>query len=335
MDFSELSPKMGWPSDDEDKKITKDLEEGFSLDNVLDFEHLLNQKVIGQEDAVGATVRALLCYKAEIHDPKQPIATFLYIGGTGVGKTELAKQLGKIILTDQSSFIRLNMSEYAEPQTGIHRLIGLSKGYKDSEEGGQLSNAILAHPYSIILLDEIEKAHFTVRKFFLHLFDEGQFNAGTGELIDCRNCLFIATTNIASNSISMLYNGEKSSDVVLKAIQPELMRELSPELFNRLEPVLFRPISPDMLDHIIINLLRELFQRVLDKRQVRLDFDKSVHAYIKKNGYSYELGVRPVKRLISDKITSAVARALIAENYKRGDRMKINCEDSTLVIIKQ
>ncbi len=306
----------------------------FKLIDVLKLETILGNRVFGQEMAVKQTASALISYQAGINNPEKPIATFLYVGPTGVGKTELAKALAKEILHKPDQFIRLNMSEFADWDTGISRLIGITHGYVDSEKGGQLSNAILENPYSIVLLDEIEKAHDKVRKLFLHIFDEGYFTSGRGVVVDCTHCIFISTTNIGYETLLEAHDYGLSYEEICRAIEPELMTALSPELYNRVDPVMFQKLDKGMLVSIIGARLQELSKLVLDRKNVTLSFDKTVGKFIEDKCHTMDLGARPVNRIIKNDITLAVAKALIQDNYGKGDKMMISC-DGTYIIVKK
>ncbi|WP_052236252.1 AAA family ATPase [Candidatus Protochlamydia amoebophila] len=297
--------------------------------NVLELENNLREKVIGQSQAVENTANALLCYYAGINDPNKPIASFLYVGPTGVGKTELAKELARQLFQDETKLLRFDMSEY-ESQVGINRLIGVPNGYKDSEHGGLLSNAILANPHAVVLLDEIEKADPKVRALFLHIFDEGYFTSGVGELVDCRNCVFIATTNLASQAILNIH--PFSYEKALDTIEIYLINALTPEFYNRIEPVIFQGLDREMMKEIAQIKLNQLAQNILKQKKVKVYFDEFVVDYIQTKGYHPALGARPMQRLIKNELTPLIAKTILHAQYLPGDVMHISYLESELII---
>jgi ATP-dependent Clp protease ATP-binding subunit ClpB len=301
------------------------------LPNMLELEEKLSQKIVGQPHAVKITSDALICYQAGIHDPKKPIATFLYVGPTGVGKTELAKELARQLFNDENRLLRFDMSEYKDRE-GLTRLIGVPNGYKESEKGGLLSNAILKQPFSIVLLDEIEKCDPIVYSLFLHIFDEGYFTSAIGEHVDCRLCLFIATTNLGAHQI--LNQIPFSPEEALLTIEPLLIKALSPELYNRVEPVVFQGLTREMLESIAYKKLQALAETVYKQKQVTLIFDDSVVEYLKIKGYHEKLGARPLQRLIKQELSSSIAKALLKEQYRPGDKMFVSCQEGHFVLTK-
>lgn len=305
----------------------------WEIKDVLGLEDILCHQILGQERAIRKTLNALICQQAGIQNADKPLGAFLYIGPTGVGKTLLAKKLAEIILKDANQFIRLDMAEYASEIGGIWRLIGSPPGYVDSGNGGQLSNAILKNPCSVILLDEIEKASSDVRNLFLRIFDEGYFTTSRGTLVDCRQCLFIATTNIGAATI-LNRQAEHDYEEVQKLVEPELMSRLTPELYNRLEPIVFLGISPDILDDLVKLELSYLSKRVLESKQVHLEFDESTIDYLKRYGYNYQLGARALEKLIKHEVTSFIARILITNNYKKGDHMYVTYDGSQFIAVQ-
>lgn len=300
--------------------------------NILDLETNLSQKIIGQKQALKMSVDALLCHYAGIQDPSKPIAAFLYIGPTGVGKTELAKELARQLFHDEVRLLRFDMSEY-KGEEGLNRLIGMPHGYKGSEEGGILSNAILKQPHSIVLLDEIEKSNSTVYSLFLHIFDEGYFTSATGQYVDCRDCLFIATTNIGSKTI--LAQHPFSYEKALYSVEPELIKALSPEFYNRIEPVVFHGLTPEMVESIVRLKLNALADNVFKQKKVMIHFDESVVQYVQAKGYHEQLGARPLQRVIKYDLTSAIAKAFLNALYEPGDCMRISYAGSECVVSKE
>lgn len=304
----------------------------YRLERLLNLEEDLSLKIFGQPEAIRTTSHALICYKAGLNDPNQPIASLLYAGPTGVGKTLLATELSKLVLEQEDKLIRLNMSEFALDES-LNSLIGVPYGYKESERGGRLSNAILDNPYSIVLLDEIEKASPKVRMLFLSIFDEGQFYDAKGRLVDCRNCLFILTTNIGSQTI--LNMPSESVDEISQAIEPLLIKHLTPEFYNRLELVIFRSLTSDALNHIIDSKLNLLIERVKETRKVKLSFDESVKEFLSSKGYHSQLGARPLNRLIKYEVYLPIAQALVKkEGFKEGDTIRVFYDGKSCVIKK-
>ncbi len=324
--YSEWMVQGWWPW-----SPAKELEET-PAPNILDLEANLSQKIIGQKQAVRMTTDALLCHYAGIQDPSKPIAAFLYIGPTGVGKTELAKELACQLFQDEARLLRFDMSEY-KGHEGVNRLIGISHGYKESEKGGILSNAILKQPRSIVLLDEIEKSDETVRSLFLHIFDEGYFTSATGQYIDCRNCLFIATTNIGSKII--LAQHPFSYEEALYVVEEELIKALSPEFYNRIEPVVFHGLTPEMVEAIARLKLNALAKNIFKQKQVMISFDESVVQYVQAKGYHEQLGARPLQRVIKYDLAALIAKAFLNEPYEPGDRMRISYTGSECIVSRE
>jgi len=305
----------------------------FNFENVLNLENLLNRKVIGQPSAINMTVSALKRYAAGFVQANAPIGAFLYIGPTGVGKTELAKELARQLLGSESHLIRLDMSEYSD-QSSTSRLIGSPPGYVNHEEGGQLTEAIKRNPYAIILLDEIEKAHSIVRKVFLQIFDEGRITDAKGVLIDCRNVIFICTTNLGAEKILNFDSYGYDDDEILESIRSEVIEALAPELYNRLEPVLFKGLGSEFTLQLVDKLLLEVQADLIKAKNIHVEFDERLKDFLVLHGFDYELGARPLKRLIQQRLVTEIATAVISKEVEVGDYILIGYEDEKVVIKK-
>lgn len=294
-------------------------------------EERLNQVVFGQKQAIKETASAIVRFAAGVSDPNSVIASLLYSGPSGVGKTELAKQLCLELYGNMSHFVRINMSEFSESHS-VSRLIGSPPGYVGYGEGGQLTNALLANPFSIVLLDEIEKAHPKVLKLFLHIFDEGIFNSTTGTRVDCRNAVFICTSNILASEISNLHKKGMDCDQIAEILRPYFIEKLSPELFNRLHFVVFSPLTDEIMKNLVKRLLKEVKYRVEKTKGIFLLFDESLISYLVRQGIDPELGARPLKRLIDRELVTELANAILEGNCQKGDALQCFYEDEKIKI---
>lgn len=303
----------------------------FSSQKLIGLEKKLQQRLVGQDLAIKITVSALERYAYGLNEPNAPIASLLYVGPSGVGKTQLAKELAKILLGHERALIHLNMSEYAE-SCSLNRLIGSPPGYIDHKEGGQFTNALKKNPYAIVLLDEIEKASPVVLKLFLQLFDEGLITDSDGNLIDCRNVMFILTTNLESQKILTMHELGHSDQEIGSAIQPALIKSLSPELYNRLEPVLFRGFKDHLIGELIHVLLLQVTEEMNEKKQIALEFEPGIAQFLKKHAVHYQLGARPIKHLIRQTVMTAITEAMKSGFLQKEAKGTINCRDSRFTI---
>jgi ATP-dependent Clp protease ATP-binding subunit ClpA len=303
----------------------------FRSDKILTLESALNKEVIGQPSAVKVTADALLRYAADIHNPNTPIATLLYIGPTGVGKTELVKALARQIFNNENKIIRLDMSEFVS-SSSFTKLIGSSQGYVDSEKGGVLTEALKKNPCSIVLLDEIEKAHPEVQKLFLQVFDEGRIRDGMGDYVNCKNALFILTTNLGAYTILDLQQQNVPPDEMNDFIRPELMRALSPELYNRVSPIIFTGLTEESIRKLVNNMLDKLAAQIKQRKNITLTFSPSVYEYLTSVGYEPELGARPLRRLIEQKLTTVLAYALMNKEFAAKEALEVVYEDDSFIV---
>ncbi len=292
-------------------KLVGNEKEG-SSESFFNIEDQLNKQVLGQKEVVKCVSSALFNCWAGLNDPKLPIGVFLFLGPTGVGKTELAKTLTQELYKNPQHLIRFDMSQFVT-QYDYTRLIGSPPGYVNHEEGGQLTNALKAHPASIVLLDEIEKAHPGIHKAFLPIFDEGYITDSKNKVTPCNRAIFIMTGNICSEKIAHLFHRGYSSEEVLKAIEPEVIAQLSPELYNRLTTVVFRPITPELMASLVDQKLEQVIQQLKKTKKLELIIDDSVKQYLITHGYHPTLGVRPLKRLIQNELISFVSYAIIKD----------------------
>ena len=302
--------------------------------NILMLEERLNARVLGQHEASQAVAASMLNYVAGLTDPKKPAGAFLFIGPSGVGKTELAKVLTEELYHNSDDhLIRFDMSHFNEPHSTA-RLIGAPTGYVGHEEGGQLTESLKTHPQSVVLLDEMEKANSTVHKLFLPIFDEGYIADAKNEKVNCKQTVFILTSNLCSKEISSLFNMNYSSRDVLAHIEPSLMTALSPELYNRLEPVLFRPIEREIMEELVEMQLNLVVKRIRRIKNMTLILDNSVKEYIIENGFHPDLGARPLKSLIEKKIVANIAKAMIRDGIPEKSQITVSyslMNDSWLV----
>lgn len=306
----------------------------FKLDDLLHLEHKLQQKILGQPYAIKITVASLMRYAAGLANQKSPIGAFLYVGPTGVGKTQLAKELAIELMGSESHLIRLDMSEYSESHS-MTRLIGSPPGYVNHEEGGQLTEALKRHPYAIVLLDEIEKAHPLVLKTFLQVFDEGRLSDSKGTFIDCRNVIFIATTNLGAAKILDLYQKGISEQEILGSIRSDIAHHISPELYNRLEVAPFMGLSTKLLDQLIENMLQSIQYELYINKKIEVKFTSSIFNFLRIRGYDYELGARPLKRVIQQTIMTAIAKEMIEGHLRSGDCIEVAYRNDEVLILKK
>ncbi len=290
---------------------------------ILQLENYLAKRVIGQPLAVKAVSEAIRRSRAGLSDPQRPIGVFLFIGPTGVGKTELVKALAEQLFDKEDAIIRLDMSEYMEKHS-VSRLVGSPPGYVGYEEGGQLTEALRRRPYSVVLLDELEKAHPDVFNILLQIFDEGRLTDSKGRKINCKNALFIMTSNLGSDLL--LKKPSANKEELLAIVDPKLKATFRPEFLNRLDEILpFLPLKPQDMEAIVTIQLKRVAGRLLDK-QITLKWDPKVLRYLAEEGYDPAFGARPLKRLIQQEVVNLFATAILEDKIPKNSEILLTGE---------
>jgi ATP-dependent Clp protease ATP-binding subunit ClpB len=298
------------------------------VDKLVHLETELHRRVVGQDDAVAAVATAVRRARAGLKDPNRPVGTFIFLGPTGVGKTELARALAEALFDDEKAMIRLDMSEYSE-RHAVARMIGAPPGYVGYEEGGQLTEAVRRRPYSVVLFDEIEKAHPEVFNTLLQVLDDGRLTDGKGRTVDMRNTILILTSNIASDYI--LEHAGEPAESLQPRIDAELHRMFRPEFLNRLDDVIvFRSLGRDDLVRIV-DLQVERLRRTLSERQLGIEVSEAARRRLAEMGYDPAFGARPLRRAIQKSIQDPLALALLEGKFAPGDVVRVDLEDDRIV----
>ena len=300
-------------------------------EKLLHMDEVLHKRVIGQDEAVEKVSEAILRSRAGIQDPNRPLGSFLFLGPTGVGKTELAKALAEALFDDENNIVRIDMSEYME-KFSVSRLIGAPPGYVGYEEGGQLTEAVRRKPYSVVLLDEVEKAHPDVFNILLQVLDDGRITDSQGRTVDFKNTIIILTSNLGSPIIldGMDANGNISEDA-RKEVDALLKQQFRPEFLNRLDEIVFyKPLNQKEIFSIVDLLLKKLRKRLEDK-QLELHVTQAAKEYIVAQGYDVNYGARPLKRLIQSKIETLVAKKIIADDPAPGTVIEIDYDGKQMI----
>ena len=296
----------------------------------LHLDEELHKRVIGQDEGVTNVTEAIIRSKAGIKDPSKPIGSFLFLGPTGVGKTELAKALASCLFDDESNMVRLDMSEYMEKYS-VSRLIGAPPGYVGYDEGGQLTEAVRRKPYSVVLFDEVEKAHPDVFNVLLQVLDDGRITDSQGRTVDFKNTIIIMTSNLGSMHLleGIDENGEIRPEAE-EAVMEELKGNFRPEFLNRLdEIIMFKPLTKDNIGNIIKLLMEDLNKRLAD-RELKVELTKAAEDYITEKGYDPVYGARPLKRFLQKYVETLAAKLILADKVREGDTILIDLTDGEL-----
>jgi len=302
------------------------------LEKLLRLEDLLHERVVGQDEAVRAVADAVLRARSGIKDPNRPIGSFLFLGPTGVGKTELARALAVTLFDDEANLIRIDMSEYMEKHT-VARLIGAPPGYVGYEEGGQLTEAVRRRPFCVILFDEIEKAHHDVFNILLQVLDDGRLTDSQGRTVDFKNTVLIMTSNLGSQDILEAQQRRASYDDVRKLVMAELRRHFRPEFLNRVdETVVFHPLTGEQLTKIVEIQLTRLRSRLAERR-IPLNLTPAALKDLAARGYDPVYGARPLKRLIQQELETAIARLLVKGELRDGDTATVDLKDGGIMVV--
>jgi ATP-dependent Clp protease ATP-binding subunit ClpB len=301
-------------------------------EKLLRLDEVLHERVVGQDEAVQAVADAVIRARAGIKDPGRPIGSFLFLGPTGVGKTQLARTLAATLFDSEDALIRIDMSEYMERHT-VSRLIGAPPGYVGYEEGGQLTEAVRRRPYAVLLFDEVEKAHPEVFGVLLQLLDDGRLTDGHGRTVDFKNTVVIMTSNIGSpHLLDAVDRAGHIADSARDRVMADLKNHFRPEFLNRLDDVvLFRPLTPAELVHIVDLLLDEVAER-LAERQMTLEVTTAAKELLAEQGYDPVYGARPLKRFIQHRLETAIARKLIAGDVPDGAHVTVDAKDGELAV---
>jgi ATP-dependent Clp protease ATP-binding subunit ClpB len=299
-------------------------------EKLLHMEERLSERVVGQPEAIKAVSAAVRRSRAGIGDPNRPIGSFLFLGPTGVGKTELCKALAEFLFDDESAFVRIDMSEFMEKHS-VSRLIGAPPGYVGYEEGGVLTEAVHRRPYSVILFDEIEKAHYDVFNILLQVLDDGRLTDGHGRTVDFRNTILVMTSNIGGAIIQRL-SEQGAVDVEIEAsVREELKAHLRPEFLNRVDEVIVfhRPSRDDLVQIVDIQLKR--LQHRLAERRITLQVSGAAKLRLARDGFDPVYGARPLKRLIQREIENPLAEQLLSGEFSDGDTIEVDADGERLV----
>lgn len=315
------------------KKITEN--DSQRLNNL---EKVLHERVVGQDEAVSAVARAIRRGRVGLKDPKRPIGSFLFLGPTGVGKTELSKALAYSIFGSENALIRVDMSEYMEKHS-VSRMVGSPPGYVGYEEGGQLSEKVRRNPYSVILFDEIEKAHPDVFNILLQVLDDGHITDSSGRMIDFKNTVIILTSNagaqriIEPKQLGFASNSDDKKDYsdMKNSVMEEVKQMFKPEFLNRIdETIVFHQLTKEDLKEILDILLKEINSRLDEQMQMNLRLTDKAKEFLIDKGYDKKYGARPLKRALQNEIEDRLAEQILFGNIKQGDKIKIDCKDSEL-----
>ncbi len=310
-------------------------------DKLLHLEDYLHQRVVGQEEAIVAVADAIRRSRAGLQDPKRPLGSFLFVGTTGVGKTELAKALAELLFDDEKAMVRIDMSEYMEKHS-VSRLIGSPPGYVGYDEGGQLTEAVRNHPYSVVLLDEIEKAHPDVFNILLQVLEDGRLTDNKGRVVDFRNTIIIMTSNIGSHLIQQNFENVKSDNEVFAATETSkaqifdaLKRVLRPEFFNRIdEVIMFKPLLQDDITQIVRIQLNGL-KKQLKNMDIEMEYTDELVAHFSKEGYDPQFGARPLKRLINRELINQLSTMILADKIDKSKPVIADSFEDAIVFRNQ
>jgi ATP-dependent Clp protease ATP-binding subunit ClpB len=286
---------------------------------LLKMEERIHERLVGQDEAVSRVAKAIRMSRAGISDPNRPIGSFLFLGPTGVGKTELARSLAEFLFDDERNIVRLDMSEYMEKHT-VSRLIGAPPGYVGYDEGGQLTEAVRRRPYSVILLDEIEKAHADVFNVLLQVLDDGRLTDGHGRTVDFRNTILIMTSNVGSQYILELSDAKEIERLCNEALRATF----KPEFLNRVDAVLiFHRLGPEQIRAIVDIQLRR-YDRLLAQRDLTLELTDRAKDQLAKIGYDPAYGARPLKRALQEHVMELLSEKIIAGDVQPGQKVSVD-----------
>ena len=323
-------------------RLTED--EGSRL---LHMEDILHERVVGQDEAVQAVARAIRRGRVGLKDPKRPTGSFLFLGPTGVGKTELCKSLAEAMFGDENAMIRIDMSEYMERHT-VSRLIGSPPGYVGHEEGGQLTEKVRRKPYSVVLFDEIEKAHEDVWNILLQILDDGRITDSQGRTVDFKNTVIVMTSNIGAKSLTAASgklgfsaeergtdpNAEQKFQQAQETVMAELRQTFRPEFLNRIDDIIvFRSLTQDDIQEVARRMLKTVSVR-METMGIHLDASDEAVAELAKEGFDPKYGARPLRRAIQSKVEDAVAERMLDGTLKEGDTARLTVEDDKLCVSK-
>jgi ATP-dependent Clp protease ATP-binding subunit ClpB len=303
---------------------------------LLSLEDELHKRVVGQDEAIEAVSNAIRRSRAGLQDTKRPIGSFIFLGTTGVGKTELAKALAEFLFNNENSMVRIDMSEYQERHT-VSRLVGAPPGYVGYEESGQLTEAVRRKPYSVVLLDEIEKAHPDVFNILLQVLDDGRLTDNKGRTVDFKNTIIIMTSNIGSHIIqeNLEHVTDKNRDEVFDRTKEEvfelLKKTIRPEFLNRIdEIIMFRPLTRDEIQKVV-GLQLENVQKMLGKSDIRLKTTKKAIQLIATLGFDPQFGARPIKRVIQKNLLNVLSKMMLEGNVNKDKEIVVDEKDGKLV----
>lgn len=303
-------------------------------DKLVHMEERIHQRIVDQEEAVSAVSEAIKRGRAGLKDPKRPIGSFIFLGPTGVGKTELARALAEFLFDDEETMVRLDMSEYMEKHT-VSRLIGSPPGYVGYEEGGQLTEAVRRRPYRVILFDEVEKAHPDVFNILLQMLDDGRLTDGHGRTVDFKNTVVIMTSNLGTEEyqrggIGFSRREEGDEQRMRTAIETALKRTFRPELLNRIDDVIiFRPLTEEHLKSIVGLLIHEVEQR-LAERDIKLDVTEEARAWLAQKGYDPVFGARPLRRAVQRYVENPISTRILQGEFQQGDTVAVSLKEDNL-----
>ena len=299
-------------------------------EKLLKLDDILHERVIGQNEAVEKVAEAIIRSRAGIQDPNRPIGSFLFLGPTGVGKTELAKALAQSLFDDEKNIIRIDMSEYME-KFSVSRLIGAPPGYVGYEEGGQLTEAVRRKPYSVVLFDEIEKAHQDVFNILLQVLDDGRITDSQGRTVDFKNTIIILTSNIGSNYILEGINNEgEISEEAKASVNSLLKHNFRPEFLNRLDEIVFyKPLKKSEITKILDLLFNDLNKR-LSNKQLTVSVTQRAKEYIADAGYDPVYGARPLKRFVQSKVETLIGKLIISKDLEPDTNIVIDYDTREL-----
>ena len=307
------------------------------MQKLLNMEEILHRRLVGQDEAVDTVSDAIRRARSGLKDPKRPIGTFLFLGPTGVGKTELAKSLAEFMFNDEDALIRIDMSEYMEKHN-VARLVGAPPGYVGYEEGGQLTEAVRRKPYSVVLFDEIEKAHPDVFNIMLQIFDDGRLTDSKGRTIDFKNTLIIMTSNIGSdiileNTLNSMLSPEEYNDTKEKVLAV-LRQQFKPEFLNRIdETIFFKALNLQQLSKIV-DIQMDYLRKLLKDQELEFVITDDAKEYLATQGFNPIYGARPLKRVIRQMVENPLSKMILAQQFKKGDKIKIDLDDDKLMFQK-